>query len=153
MKLYIETTVPNMLFAEDAPEKRRVTEVFFEWMRVCRDELYVSALVENELAFAPEAKREQMVRALRALPLQILRVTTGAEALANGYLAAGIWTPRSKDDAVHVATAVCHELDVVVSWNMRDLANVRRVARINEFNARRGLGLIRIATPEEVMET
>jgi hypothetical protein len=35
---------------------------------------------------------------------------------------------------------------------MRDLANVRRVARIDEFNARRGLGLIRITTPEEVLD-
>jgi hypothetical protein len=76
-----------------------------------------------------------------------------AEALADSRLAAGIWTPRSKDDAIHVATAVCHELDVVVSWNMRDLANVRRLARINEFNVRHGLGLMRIATPEGVMET
>ncbi len=153
MKLYIETTVPNMLFAEDAPEKRRATEVFFEWMKVCRDELYVSALVESELAVAPQPKRERMARAMRSLPLQILPVTTEAEALADGYLAAGIWMPRSKDDAVHVATAVCHALDVIVSWNMRDLANVRRVARINEFNAQHGLGLIRITTPEEVMET
>jgi predicted nucleic acid-binding protein len=153
MKLYIETTVPNMLFAEDAPEKRRATTVFFEWMKICRDELYVSALVESELALAPEPKRERMARALRELPLRVLPVTATAEALANSYLAAGIWTPRSKDDAVHVATAVCEGLDVVVSWNMRDLANVRRVARINEFNVGRELGLIRIATPEEVMET
>jgi hypothetical protein len=39
---------------------------------------------------------------MRLLPLQILPVTTEAEALADGYLAAGIWTPRSKDDAVHI---------------------------------------------------
>ncbi|MBI4028010.1 MAG: hypothetical protein HY360_23700 [Verrucomicrobia bacterium] len=152
MKLYLETTIPNMLFAEDAPEKRRATEMFFAWIKVCRDELFVSALVESELALAPEPKRTRMARALRALPLQVLPVPAAAETLADGYLAAGIWTPRSKDDAVHVATAVCHELDIVVSWNMRDLANVRRVARINEFNVRRRLGLIRVATPEEVMD-
>jgi hypothetical protein len=29
MKLYIETTVPNFLFADDAPEKKAVTEEFF----------------------------------------------------------------------------------------------------------------------------
>jgi len=34
MKLYIETSVPNMLHADDATEKRRVTEVFFEWLEV-----------------------------------------------------------------------------------------------------------------------
>ena len=28
MKFYIETTVPNFLFADDAPEKQNATEVF-----------------------------------------------------------------------------------------------------------------------------
>jgi len=34
MKLYLETSVPNFLFAEDAPEKRRVTEMFFKWLKL-----------------------------------------------------------------------------------------------------------------------
>ena len=34
MRLYLETTVPNFLFAEDAPDKRRATEVFFDWLRI-----------------------------------------------------------------------------------------------------------------------
>ncbi len=57
----------------------------------------------------------------------------------------------SNNDALPVATAVCHRLDVVVSWNMKHLVNVRRVQRINETNAREGWPLIRIHTPEEVL--
>ena len=30
MKLYVETTVPNFLFADDAPEKKAVTEQWFD---------------------------------------------------------------------------------------------------------------------------
>ena len=44
MRLYLETTVPNFLFAEDAPDKRQATEVFFDWLRVASDELFVSIL-------------------------------------------------------------------------------------------------------------
>jgi len=32
MRLYIETTVPNFLFADDAPEKKAATEEFFKWL-------------------------------------------------------------------------------------------------------------------------
>ena len=32
MKLYIETSVPNMLRHDDAPDKRRVTALFVEWL-------------------------------------------------------------------------------------------------------------------------
>ena len=34
MRLYLETTVPNFLFADDAPDKRRATEVFFTSIRI-----------------------------------------------------------------------------------------------------------------------
>ena len=44
MRLYLETTVPNFLFADDAPDKQRATEVFFGRLRVASDELFVSIL-------------------------------------------------------------------------------------------------------------
>jgi len=42
-------------------------------------------------------------------------------------------------------------LDVVVSWNMKHLVNVRKVKRINEVNQHCGMPSILIHTPEEVM--
>ena len=78
MKLYLETTIPNFLFADDAPEKRRVTEVFFQWMKVCRDELFVSALVESEWARAA-------------------RVAAASAAGDNGSRSAGRWLSRGGD--------------------------------------------------------
>jgi hypothetical protein len=56
-----------------------------------------------------------------------------------------------QNDALHVALAVCHALDVVVSWNMKHLVNVRKVQRINAVNLRHGLPAIRIHTPEEIV--
>ena len=58
---------------------------------------------------------------------------------------------RYQNDALHVALAVCHALDVVVSWNMKHLVNVRKVERINAVNLRYGLLAIRIHTPEEIV--
>jgi hypothetical protein len=51
-----------------------------------------------------------------------------------------------------VAVAVCHRLDVVVSWNMEHLVNVRRIERINQINLRYQLPPIKIHTPKEVMD-
>jgi hypothetical protein len=53
VKLYIETTVPNMLFAEDAPEKRAATEILFQWLRVTDDDLFSSEVVKKEIDRAP----------------------------------------------------------------------------------------------------
>jgi hypothetical protein len=152
MRLYLETTVPNFLFAEDAPDKQQATEVFFDWLRVASDEFFVSALVEAEIAVCPEPKRSRMIGILRGLPLRVLPVTMECSALADEYVQAGIVPARFKNDALHVAVAVWHKLDVVVSWNMAHLVNMRKVERINAVNERSGLPRIRIHTPEEVVD-
>jgi hypothetical protein len=51
MRLYLETTVPNFLVAEDAPDKRRATEVFFDWLGVASDELFVSKLGSSGISW------------------------------------------------------------------------------------------------------
>ena len=152
MRLYIETTVPNFLFAEDALDKRRATEVFFDWLRVASDELFISKLVEDEIAACREPKRSQMLSVLRGLSLQVLPVALECSALADEYVRTGIIPVRFKNDALHVAVAVWHKLEVIVSWNMAHLVNVRKVERINVVNERSGLPRIRIHTPEEVLD-
>jgi hypothetical protein len=152
MKLYLETTVPNFLFADDAPEKRRATEVFFQWLRITSDELYASQLVKDELDLAPEPKRSRMLRALADLHVVMLPVPVEAAVLAGQYVREKVLPAQYHNDALHVATAVCQRLDVVVSWNMKHLVNVRRIQRINAVNDQRGWPAIRIHTPEEVLE-
>lgn len=53
MKLYIETSVPNFLFVTDAPDKRAVTEQFFDEVRVGLHQACVSALYAQEVARTP----------------------------------------------------------------------------------------------------
>jgi hypothetical protein len=52
---------------------------------------------------------------------------------------------------LHVAVAVCHRLDMIVSWNMKHLANPNKVALINAVNRQHGRPLMRIHTPQEVI--
>src|SRR5213593_1468452 len=87
MKLYVETSVPNFLFADDAPEKQRVTVALFEWLKICDDELFISKLVEDEIRPAPETKRRKMIAALadeqileRMLKLNLERAAEEAKA-------------------------------------------------------------------------
>jgi predicted nucleic acid-binding protein len=152
MKLYIETTIPNFLFADDAPEKRAVTEQFYRWLEVSRDELYISELMLAELGRAQIPLREKLLEAASRLDARILPITAEAEGLAGRYVADGVIPARFRDDAVHVALAVLNHLDVVVTWNMKHLANVRRIEAINRTNLIMGFGPIRIHTPEEVID-
>ena len=151
MKLYIETSVPNMLFHDDAPDKKQVTEVFFQWLRICPHALCASPLVELELDRAAEPKRRQMRAALLELPLASLPITVAAEELAEACVLAVAIPRRFENDALHLAIAICHGVDIVVSWNMKHLVNPRRVAQVNAVAARSGYDSIRVQTPREVM--
>lgn len=152
LSLYIETTVPNFLFADDAPEKKAVTEEFFKWLKISPDVLYLSELVLAELSRAPLPLRAKLLDAAARVDAIVLPITVEAEGLAGRYVADGAIPARYRDDAVHVAIAVLNKLDVVVTWNMKHLANVRRIEAINRINLIMGLGPIRIHTPEEVTD-
>ncbi len=151
MKLYLETSVPNMLFHDDAPDKQQVTKVFFPWLQICPHQLCVSPLVEQELDRAPEPRRRQLRAALRTLPLVSLPITAEPEDLAEAVVAAGPIPRRFEDDALHLAVAICQGVDVVVSWNMKHLVYPRRVAQVNAVAVKHGYGRIRVQTPREIM--
>ena len=153
MKLYLETTVPNFLFADDAPQKQEITRQFFKWLKICPDELFASDLVFAELDRAREPLRGTLLSTMAALPLVILTITPEAEGLAGRYVTDGVIPARFRDDALHVALAVLNRLDVVVTWNMKHLANVRRIEGVNRVNLSLGLAPVRIHTPEEVIES
>ena len=152
MKLYIETTVPNFLFADDAPEKKAVTEQFYKWVRISPDTFYISGLVLDEISRAQQPLRTKLLDAVARLPAEILPITDETEGLARRYVADGAIPARFMDDALYVAIAVLNRLDVVVTWNMKHLANVRRIESINRTNRAMALSPIRIHTPEEVIE-
>jgi len=151
MRLYIETTVPNFLFADDAPEKREITNVFVQWLRLGPHEIHSSQLVFEEIARAQAPLRAKLEQALEAMRPKLLPVTEEARKLAQDYLADGILPSRFKDDLLHVATAVCHRLDMVVTWNMKHLAHPGKVARINAINRLQSWPMVRIHTPKEVL--
>jgi hypothetical protein len=106
MKLYIETTVPNFLFADDAPEKKAVTEQFYKWVRISPDTFYISGLLLDEISRAQPPLRTKLLDAVGRLSAEILPITDETEGLARRYVADGAIPARFMDDALQVAIAV-----------------------------------------------
>ena len=150
--MYIETSVPNFLFADDAPEKRNATEAFFEWLKISPDKLYTSELVFTELEETPDRSlRENLMDTLSRLECVVLPLTREAHGFSERLVVEGVIPVRYRDDAVHAALCVLHEMDVLVTWNMKHLVNPRKIEAINLAAMRAGYRPIRIHTPEEVM--
>ena len=74
-------------------------------------------------------------------------MTTGSPKLAGHYLAQKVVPIGYTDDARQVAVCTVAQLDYLVSWNFKHLANVFREAGFNAVNRLQGYPQVRIVTP------
>ena len=73
--------------------------------------------------------------------------------LARRFVDEGVLPKRRFEDALHVACAIVNEIDLLVSWNYRHIANVRKTAAFHAVAVLAGYqGNLHIHTPLEVLE-
>jgi len=154
-KIYLDTSVINFLFADDAPDHQAETIEFFEqYVGLGIYNTVVSVFVVDEINQTPnEGKKAKLMQVIADYNLAFLEtVDPEIVRLAQKYLAAGVVPPKKLYDALHVAVSVFHEIDYLVSWNYKHLANVTRESRVNAVNLSNGYTkAIRIITPLELM--
>lgn len=151
LKLYLDTSIPNHLFAEDTPERMRMTKWFLKniTQKTEEYELYISDVVVKEINRAPEEKKRKLFFALKNMV--VLRITPECDSLAKEYLKAGVIPDRYGNDAYHIAIATVYELDILVSWNFEHMVNFKTRKKVNAINTLLGYKNIEIITPEEVI--
>lgn len=104
----------------------------------------------DELAKAPQNVQDLLAE----FPVdpEILPLTDAAEDLADAYIEDAVLPVGSRLDALHVAIAVVHGVQVLLSWNFRHMVNLRRNRAFNAVNLKLGYGPIEIRTPQEVLD-
>lgn len=70
--------------------------------------------------------------------LQILAETDEVIRVARAYIEEGIIPFRNSEDARHVAMATCNEMDILLSWNFKHLANIHKQIAVKIVNERLG---------------
>ena len=151
LSLYLETSVWNFVYADDAPEKRDATKAFFAEIRQGKYEISISGLVIFEIENAPGGKRRDLETLIRELgPVQLHR-NEEVENLTQAYMEAKIAPEKAKPDMIHIAHAVVHNLDVIVSWNLKHIVRLKTKLLVNGINKALGYKEIEIVTPEEVL--
>lgn len=152
LKIYIETSVWNFLIADDAPEKREITEKFFEEIAEGKYEIYISEAVELEIAAAPPDKKLRLLEEIQKRKPEMLDESLESRKLALSYIEKGLLSNKHIADLSHIAIATVNDLDIVLSWNMRHMVKIATIAKANAINKLNGYHEIRIHTPEEVIE-
>lgn len=150
LKLYLETTIPNYKFADDTPRERDITKQFLQRVKGGDYRVFISELVTGEIEKTSDlAKRKKLLDVISGIA--VLPITEESRELGKAYVSGGIIPPEYEPDGIHLAIATLNEMDVLVTWNMEHLANPETRIGVREENVKRGLKVIDIATPEEVM--
>jgi hypothetical protein len=145
-RIYADTSVYGGCFD---PEFKAASLLFFDQVRQGRFTLAISALLTAEIEPAPAPVRE-LYQSLAPFSSPAL-LTGEALDLRDAYLAAGIVSERSEDDALHVALATTSGCRILVSWNYKHIVHVDKAPRYNAVNTLRGLPPVDIHAPPEVI--
>ena len=136
--IYLDTSVINFLFADDAPERKQTTVDFFQnFIKPSVYRTFVSTVVLEELTNTRnEIKRAKLLAVVDDYPLLFASSTVSKEIidLADLYVANGIIPLKKRADALHIAITVINQFDYLVSWNFQHLANANREQRVLALN-------------------
>lgn len=152
-RVYLETSYVSACVSSrrDLASRYR-RELSLEWWRVQsgRHSLFVSAEVIRELSSPSYPQRGRAVEFLRGIPL--LSLDSEVEGLARFLIREKVMPGPVAGDALHVAVASWHEMEYMLTWNVKHLANPRKVRHLDTICLRFGLVAPRILTPDLLWE-
>ena len=151
MKLYLDTSVFGAYFDKEFKED---TIAFFDYAREQQIRLIYSDLTERELKNAPTRVKDFLhtLKQNKSGETIVEQIEANSEAmeLAEHYMVQGALSRKCKEDALHIAMASLHQVDVLVSWNFRHMVNFVRIEMYNTINAKLGYSSIDIRSPKEI---
>lgn len=151
--VYIETTVVSYLVARPSRDLLVAAhqQATHDWWRDRRQafECYVSQVVLDEASAGDAEAATARMGLIGELPA--LEATEQAERLTEAILADGAIPVRAVRDAAHVAVAAVHDVDYLLTWNCRHLANAQIMRRMSVVCNFQGFSMPVICTPEELM--
>ena len=147
--IYIETTIVSYLVANPSRElilaaHQKITQ---EWWREERGH-YRSVTSEEVLREVSRGDPAMSRRRMEALSeIAVLRVDDAVRLLAKELVSEQLLPPAAVSDALHAAVASSHQVDYLLTWNCRHLANPHLQKGLRAFMAGHGLVLPEICTP------
>ena len=146
--VYVETTIPSSYYDHRLePEMVARQQWTRQWWDDQRGEyrFLTSAAVLDELRKKSHPNQAEKVALLDGVPL--LNVTDEVIEIAEVYIRNYVMPADPVGDALHLAIAAYHKVDILLTWNCRNLANENKMEHIRRVNAMMGLFTPAVVTP------
>ena len=158
LKVYLDTSIINFLYADDSPHYKKATEVFFEnIVSMGKIDTYISNVVIDEINQTENQDRRSVLLATFKKYSNIKTILTEDETteeiafLADAYVKNNIIPQNKTADAFHIAYSTVFQMDILLSWNFKHLANINKEQMVMILNRTLGYNYpFRMANPLEV---
>ena len=151
MRLYLDTSVIGALFDLEMPQRIEITRTLLDSIIEGKHTGIISNIVLEEIERSPEEFKEKLIAEMRKIPLEIISEDEASADLLEIYEKEEFIRRGARLDLRHLAVATVNGVDAVVSWNFRDIVNIRTRRSVHSTNLRLGFPLIEIVSPEEVI--
>jgi hypothetical protein len=152
--VYLEPTIISYLTAR--PSRDLIVaahqQITVEWWDEVRPKVngFISPFVNQEISRGDEEAARKRIEVVKDLP--VLEINDEIQKLAEKYFDMLEIPEKARLDAAHLAVAVWHEMDYLLSWNCRHIVSGRVKKSLDEINATLNLKTPVLCTPEELME-
>lgn len=152
--VYLESSVVSYFANEISSDlkvaaEQRITREW--WVKVLpRVDPYISEFVLEEISKGKANHAEARRLAIREFTL--LPTNDDIYTLANAYIRKLALPKNGEVDAYHLAMGAVHEVDFLLSWNCKHIANALKYSLIHKINTSLGYQSPTICTPRELME-
>jgi predicted nucleic acid-binding protein len=147
-RVYIETTIPSFYYTDrtDPEALARINWTHRWWSSYAPDfVLTSSAAVIAELRRGKGPHAQARIDLLN--DMELLPITDDVERIVQIYIQALVMPKQPAGDALHLALACYHRVDVLLTWNCIHLANANKIDRIRLINYEIGLPTPLLTTP------
>lgn len=147
LKIYLDTSVYSAYFDERDLNRQKQTEDF--WNNMGRYELYYSDINIEEIDGISDEELKTKIKVLLKDGKKI-ETTQEVKILTKIYIKEDFIPEKYENDALHIALAVVHSLDILISWNFKHLVKRKTRIGVNLINLREGYKSIEILAPPEL---
>lgn len=140
LKVYLDTSILSFNYANDSPFYAKITSDFFN-NYIDEFDIYISDVVLLEIEKNTNLElKNKMLKLVEKYNIKILDTKNDNKIidLAKKYINESVIPKNKIEDALHLAVTTINELDILLSWNFRHLANIKKQMQINSINEREG---------------
>jgi len=153
-RLYIESSVISYYTSRPSRDlivagHQQITQQWWD-QQLSGYDPYISEVVREEISRGDPAAVALRIQAVKNFALLV--VTPDVTRLARKYYAALDLPDKARLDAFHLALAVQHGMDYLVSWNFTHIVGARPRGIIQRINYRMQMETPIICTPEELID-